>query len=232
MCLSLATLPEPNEDVIVAREPVMGDPNAVRVLFHIRLALVIAITDWVELGLKVGLPVDADLFEVLTQRAVIREAEKLALTYLTGRVRTASQVRSMFKRKEVDDAVAAAVVKRLQARNIIDDERYATWFVEQAGVRAGRQQLMAKLLRRGIERETAKQVIDRHFTSDDELQAARLSAEKYLRRHGRIEEYKDKMKLLQHLARRGFSQDVAMEIVKIIQNEDGNTGEASKDVFS
>ncbi|WAH35339.1 regulatory protein RecX [Alicyclobacillus dauci] len=211
------SLTSPNIDEIVGREPVPGDPNAVRVLFHNEPPLVLSIFDWVNLGLKVNLGISEALRTVLIHHANILIAERTATAYLTGRVRTASQVRAHLERKGVSEVLTSEIVERLQRRGVIDDEQYALMYVEQQGERYSRGQLISKLRSRGIDAQTAKDAVVKALSSDVEYHAAKQAADKFVRRHGPLGDRKSSMKLMQYLFRRGFEPDLIRKIVQTLE---------------
>ncbi|GMA61485.1 RecX family transcriptional regulator [Alicyclobacillus fastidiosus] len=202
-------------DTIVGREAVPGDPNVVRVLFHHRDALLLRVADWVDLHLKVGLTVASELHVELVRRANMVGALQLARTYLTGRVKTSAQVKSFLERKEVEEGVIGDVIRHLEQIGVLDDAAYAALFIEQSGERTGRRQLMEKLLRRGVPRDVVQDALVHHLSRDVELTAAIGWAEKYVRRHGRPTDARERLKLMQHLARKGCPSEVVRRAIDV-----------------
>ncbi|WP_188332128.1 regulatory protein RecX [Alicyclobacillus suci] len=213
--MNLAASPDFQEE-IVGREVVPGNPNVVRVLFRHRDALVLPIADWVDYGLKIGLKVPPDVIRQFVRRANMVDALQLARVYLTGRVKTSAQVTTYLQRKGVDSDAISDAIRHLEQIGALDDEAYAVQFVEVYGKRTGRQQLYQKLLQRGIPRDIAKDAVASHLAQDVEMTAAIEWANKYIRRHGLPEDARARMKMMQHLARKGCPSEIVRRAVEIV----------------
>lgn len=201
--------------MIVGREAVPGDPNVVRVLFHHRDALLLRVVDWVDLQLKIGSTVTGELHAELVRRATMLGALQIARAYLTGRVKTSAQVKAFLERKEVEDDVIGDVIHHLERIGVLDDRAYAALFIEQSGERSGRRQLMEKLLRRGVPRDVVQDALANHLSRDVEVTAAIGWAQKYIRRHGRPTDARARLKLMQHLARKGCPSEVVRRAIDV-----------------
>lgn len=165
----------------------------------------IAISDWVDLNLKIGLSVTEDDLEQIRHRARVMEALRLAIRYLTGRVRTTDQVRHYLMRKQVESDLIDDVVHRLKQQHVLDDVLYAQLFVEQSGERIGRQRLFAKLRGRGISHDVASEAIANHLQPEVEQEALMMAANKFIRQKGIPSTPEERMKLMNHLVRKGFA---------------------------
>lgn len=209
-------------NIIVGREPLIGDPNVVRVLFSHALPMRVAISDWVDLGLKLGLEISTELYDALAQCDRLVGGEQLAIRYLTGRVRTSTQVRAYLERKEIEPDVIDAVIRRLTQIHVIDDVQYATLYVEQQGTKLGRRALAQKLRQRGIERQVIDDVLSASLSAKQEMETAEIAARKYVERRGYPETLAERAKLMQHLARKGYSISMVRSVAKRIQDDDNS----------
>lgn len=204
----------PELDSIEGREPVLGDPNCVRVLFDIHPPITLSVSDWIALGLKVGAKLSLAHMDAIKQCSDISMAERMAKVYLTGRIRTCAQVQRYLQDRGIRDDIISSVIPRLQHLDILNDEQYAQWFVESMQSRYGRQQLVAKLVLRGIDPELAKAVVEANVCEAVEQNAVEQAAFKFLRRHGKPENYKDKLRLMQHLERKGYPRDLIRAVTE------------------
>jgi SOS response regulatory protein OraA/RecX len=116
-------------------------------------------------------------------------------------------------RKGADKAVAERVFNRLVEKGHIDDEQFTRWWVENRSLKKGasRRKLEAELRVKGVD----LQIIEKHLadsarTDDDELRKV------IAKKSGR---YGDPQKLMQYLARQGFSYD---DIKTALQDADGS----------
>lgn len=209
---------------IVARDvSASGDPNILRVLFSTGETLRLHVSDWVELGLKVGMSVNPASFAEINARSRCVDAERLAVSYLTGRIKTVAQMRSYMQRKDIEPDVIDMVIHRLEARGILDDALYAAWFVERDAGRLGRAQLLQRLRSRGVDTDTARDAVNQHLTRDLEVNTAMQIGAKYLRRRGPIQNSKDRMRLLAHLYGKGVQSDMANEVAQRLERLDDSS---------
>ncbi|GMA55500.1 SOS response regulatory protein OraA/RecX [Alicyclobacillus sacchari] len=208
-------------DSIVGREPAGGtSARLVRVHFQQAASLVIAVADWVELGLKLGMSVDFELYAELRMRATDAEVEQKALSYLTGRVKTAQHVQQYLLRRGCPEDAVERVMQRLYDKGIVDDEAYAVMFVEAARNKVGQRQIWMRLRQRGVAPEIARTAIAKTISEESQLEAALQCALKYVRRRGEMKDRNDKLRLISHLQQKGFTMDIARKTVEAVEHMD------------
>lgn len=134
--------------------------------------------------------------ELLGRRAHFRRELELKL------------VRRGYEKDEVK-----ATLDRLQDLKYLDEERTAEAFVEARAERApaGRPLMRSELVRRGA----ARTVVEGALEGIDEAAAAKVAAERFLRRrHRPAENEQDRQKaLLRHLASRGFPGHLVRKVL-------------------
>ncbi|MGE5484501.1 MAG: regulatory protein RecX [Ignavibacteriales bacterium] len=134
---------------------------------------------------------------------------EIALRYLTGRAASSLEVARMLRRKGVDPAETAEVVRRLEGIGYIDDRRFATEWASlrcehRGSRRLGREGLKSGLIRRGIEPRIAADVVDEVMTEEQELRAATELAARRAVCYTHLEPEARQRRLWSYLARRGF----------------------------
>lgn len=132
------------------------------------------------------------------------KAYRYAAYYTARRMYTCREIYDKLRRKGYDSEVSEAVVGRMSEEGILDDKRYAEWYITDAvNLNAkGEYRVRQELMRKGI----ASSVIEFAFedTDVDETDALR----EYLRPRiemGETMTYNEYQKLRARLARRGFS---------------------------
>lgn len=172
-----------------------------------------------ELGIKVGKDyTEAELVELETE-SQFGKLYTRALEYCMMRPHSAREVRDYLWRKTrptkyksrktgelkdkpgVSQAVADRVFDRLVAKGYIDDEKFTRFWVENRNLTKGTSQrkLVAELRSKGVE----SGIIDNQLAEsgrDDTQEIQKIIAKKQAR-------YPDQQKLIQYLARQGFSYD-------------------------
>jgi len=118
-------------------------------------------------------------------------------------------------RRGVPDDVATAVLDRFTEVGLIDDEAFATAWVDSrhAGRALGKRALSAELRRRGVEDETIKHALDT-VTDEDEQAAARALVQRKLATMSGLPKDTQTRRLVGMLARKGFSQGLALRVIR------------------
>ena len=143
------------------------------------------------------------------------QARALCLRLLTARSRTRAELLGQLTKRGYPDDVSARVLDRLAAVGLIDDADFAAQWVQSRHTRAGksRRALAAELRTKGVDKEvisTALAAIDADAERDraEELVRSKLRREALSGDDTRISR-----RLVGMLARRGYSQNLACEVV-------------------
>jgi regulatory protein len=137
----------------------------------------------------------------------------LAFTHLGRRERTVAEVRAHRAKRDVDDATAEATVAELRRQDYLDDEGFATRFVEDKRTLEawGRERIERGLLARGIDRECAGRALA-GVGHGDELDAAlALLVRRYA---APLEDPREARKAFGVLVRKGYDGEVAGDAVR------------------
>lgn len=166
------------------------------------------------LGLTLGATVSSSQMRTLQAAAHKRAAAAAALRYLQGRTRTAREVQRHLAGKEHSEPAVAAVLEDLKASGVVDDERYASWYVEaRLGHRpTGKVRLVREMVERGVPRSMADAAVDQVLDPQQELVLARRATEKRLPSLRGLEPNKARRRLGSFLAGRGFPGEVVRQI--------------------
>ncbi len=150
-----------------------------------------------------------------------------AYFFLKFRPRTKREIKNYLLKKiknrhfSTDDV--EKVVKELEEENLINDEEFVSWFVEQRKTTRQKSQYVLKkeLLRLGVEEELIEKYFLEHPVDEEELAFKALSSK--WSRFKDLPEEKRFQKAVNFLLRRGFSFQVSKKIfdklVKINKGE-------------
>lgn len=179
-----------------------------------------------ELGLKVGKEYSEADLAVLLEESQFGKLYSRALEYSLMRPHSAREMRDYLwrktretayrnrktgeikKRPGVSQEIADRVFDKLQAKGYIDDERFASWWVENRSLSKGAsaRKLRSELQGKGI----ANPVIDMTLGESersDESEIQKIIAKKRAK-------YSDDQKLMVYLARQGFSYDTIKDALR------------------
>ena len=144
------------------------------------------------------------------------QAHALCLRLLTVRARTRSELAGRLARRGYPEEVASAVLSRLEAVGLIDDEDFADQWVRSRQINAGKgkRALAAELRAKGVDDEIVAAALDGIDAGAERTRAEQL-VERRIRREplGGGDDPKVMRRLVGMLARRGYSQSMAVGVV-------------------
>ena len=195
------------------------DPNRVNVSVDGKYRFSLDISQVVSLGVKIGREYSEQELTELEQESQFGKLYARALEYCLMRPHSAKEVRDYLWRKTratryksrktgeikersgVSQAVADRVFERLVEKGYVDDQKFARFWIENRNQTKGTslRKLEAELRSKGVGQSVIGWVLGQTERNDiDELQ--KIIAKKRSR-------YPDEQKLMQYLARQGFSYD-------------------------
>ncbi len=148
------------------------------------------------------------------------QARALCLRLLTARARTRAELEGQLTKRGYPDDVSAEVLDRLAQVGLVDDEDFAEQWVRSRRTSAGKgkRALAAELRTKGLDNEVITAAL-----ADIDAGAERVRAEQLVRDKLRCEklgdlsdrdtENKVTRRLVGMLARRGYSQSLALDVV-------------------
>jgi regulatory protein len=190
------------------------DKNRINVMVDGKYRFSLDIFQYADLGIKIGKEYSDEELHVLEAESQFGKVYARALEYCLMRPHSSREVRDYLYRKTresrtktgemkkgVASEITSRVFDRLVKKGYVDDEKFTRYWVENRSLTKGasRRKLQAELRAKGIE----STIIERHLadsTRSDESELAKIIAKKRKR-------YPDNQKLMQYLARQGFSYD-------------------------
>jgi regulatory protein len=150
--------------------------------------------------------------------AVSREeqARNLCLRLLTARARTRAELAGQLEKRGYPEDVSVQVLDRLADVGLIDDADFAEQWVRSRRVNAGKgkRALAAELRTKGVDNEVITAALADIDAGAERERAEQLVSDK-LRRERITDDIKLARRLVGMLARRGYSQSMAFDVVKV-----------------
>ncbi|ORV91271.1 recombinase RecX [Mycobacterium interjectum] len=142
------------------------------------------------------------------------QARALCLRLLTARSRTRAELLGQLAKRGYPDDVSARVLDRLAAVGLVDDADFAEQWVQSRRAKAGKSKraLAAELHTKGVDNDVITAVLGGIDAGAERDRAEQLVRAK-LRRETLSDEAKVSRRLVAMLARRGYSQHLACEVV-------------------
>lgn len=198
------------------------DQNRANIYLDGKFAFGVTLESLLQHGLKVNQELNTELIQELKKEDSEAKVYNHALAYATLRPRSEKEIKLWFRRKKIEDPkLIEQVFNRLKKLNLVDDLAFAKWWVEQRTVfrpkpkRVLKQELRAK----GVSDDIFESAFEETETIDD-LEIAKKIAAKRWERVKKLPEKEAKQKLMQFLARRGFSYDTIRQAIdEIVKKE-------------
>ncbi|GAA0390399.1 recombination regulator RecX [Streptomyces luteireticuli] len=155
------------------------------------------------------------------------QARAICLRLLTGSPRTRKQLAEALAQRGIPDDAAEAVLSRFEEVGLIDDAAFAGAWVDSRhrGRGLARRALARELRTKGVESAVIDEAVGR-LDAEQEERTARELVERKLRVTRGMEREKRLRRLVGMLARKGYSEGLAVRVVRQALEEEGDDPEA------
>ena len=142
------------------------------------------------------------------------QARDVCLRLLTTRARSRAELEAQLTKRGFPDDVSARVLDRLTEVGLVNDAAFAEQWVRERRTNAGKgkRALASELRTKGIDAEVIAETLDSIDAGEWRVRAEELVAAK-LRRENLDNVMKVTRRLVAMLARRGYSQGMAFDVV-------------------
>ncbi|MFF3616632.1 recombination regulator RecX [Streptomyces sp. NPDC002580] len=157
-------------------------------------------------------------------------ARAICLRLLTGTPRTRKQLADALRKREIPDEVADEVLSRFEEVGLINDSAFADAWVESRhhGRGLARRALAQELRTKGVEPTLIDEAVGQLDSEQEEATARDLVARKLRSTRG-LDRDKRLRRLAGMLARKGYSQGMALRVVRQALEEEGEDTEGLGD---
>ncbi|MUL67234.1 recombination regulator RecX [Mycobacterium sp. CBMA 234] len=142
------------------------------------------------------------------------QARDVCLRLLTTRARSRAELEAQLTKRGFPEDISARVLDRLTEVGLVDDAAFAEQWVRERRTNAGKgkRALASELRTKGIDAEVIAETLDSVDAGEWRVRAEELVANK-LRRENLEDEMKVTRRLVAMLARRGYGQGMAFDVV-------------------
>ena len=174
-------------------------------------------------ALKMGQALSPEETAQLQDRDLSEVAYERTLGFLGYRPRSKAEVQAYLTRRQVPRTISQAVVERLTAVGLLDDDAFARYWVEnrEAFRPRGLRSLRFELRSKGV----PDAVVEGATEEIDEAEGAYRAAQDRARRLSGLDYQVFRRRLVGFLLRRGFGYDVVKETVDRLWREAHGSGE-------
>jgi regulatory protein len=153
----------------------------------------------------------------LKNRIAFFECEESLLNFLQYRMQSEKEIISKLKRKGCNAEIISKLIERYQTLGYINDRNFAESYLLDliSHHPQSRYSLISKLRTKGINQELINEVMEKHLTYETEKEMAERSLNSQRNRFEKLLPSERKNKALAFLQRKGFSSQIAFEVIKI-----------------
>jgi len=166
--------------------------------------------------LKAGLKIGQQLTEKQVEDLIFKNQSQKLLdkTYrlISLRPRSEKEIKDYLKKKKAPPKLSIWVIKKLKKQKIIDDNIFASWWVEQRSTfrPRGKFGLTMELRQKGVDEKIIKKIVEEKV---NELPLAKKLAQKKLKSYKNLPRKEFYQKMSAFLARRGFSWQTIKTVI-------------------
>jgi len=174
----------------------------------------IDLENFVKLGLKVEQELsDKEVEEIVKKSEFQKTLDKL-LRFATLRPRSEKEIKDWFKRRKVHESLHKELFNRLNRLDLIDDAKFAQWWVEQRSSfkPRGKRALEMELRMKGIKKEVIREVLEENDVDEKKIAKGLLDKKSYKWKNLPKREARAKMGAF--LARKGFNWEVIEKVLE------------------
>lgn len=131
-------------------------------------------------------------------------------------LRNLSFKRKLIDQEQISDVVIEKVIERLKQKQLLNDVQFAQdWTrARQISKKKGQIAIKTELMQKGVSREVINGVLNEQISDESEQKLAHEALGKKAKSFKGFEGQELKQKCLQFLMRRGFSYDIAKDVVE------------------
>ena len=156
---------------------------------------------------------EKEIREIIKKAEFQKTYDKL-VRYSTLRPRSRREIEIWFKKYKVHESLHDELFSKLKRLELIDDTKFASWWVEQRITfrPRGKRALIAELRQKGIDRNVIDEVLSK--TDIDEIKMAEKLLERKKYRWEKLDKFEARKKKSDFLARKGFGWEIIKQLTK------------------
>jgi regulatory protein len=195
---------------ITAIKAQVKNPERVSIYVDEKYAFSLNHAQLLDLKVRIGLEIDDARLAEFKKASELGKAYERALNYAMIRPRSVKELQDYCRRKKWAPEDCQTIIDKLVARRYVDDRNFARAWVESRAManKTSQRKLRLELKQKGV----ADDIIAEALQNADFDEGSALRA--LIAKKRRLARYQDEQKLMQFLARQGFSFDDIKEALK------------------
>lgn len=177
--------------------------NRSRVYIDEQLAFVLYRGELSRYGIREGTELPAHVYQEIVEQVLDKRAKLRCLNLLKSMDRTEQQLRQKLRQGDYPEEIIDRAIDYVKGYRYVDDEGYASRYIDYRNDSKSRQQITQELLRKGISKEIINQVYEGKEPADETAMIQKWVKKKKVDLETAT--LQERQKLYQFLVRKGFS---------------------------
>ncbi|SOC00112.1 regulatory protein [Ureibacillus xyleni] len=197
-----------------------NNPERYNIYLDEKYAFAVDESTLIKFGLTKGKLLEQFDIDEINYEDEIAKAFNRAIQYLSFQMRSEYEVKKKLLDAGFGESVVLEAIRKLEKIGLLNDETYSKALLEtrKKTAKKGPRAIKQDLIKKGIDKETQKKVLD-SFTYNEQLNIAMDLAEKTVRANSKKTPMQIKQKVQDVLLRKGYSYSVLNEILDQIHIE-------------
>ena len=207
--------------IITAVKP-QKNKKRVNVYLDNKFGFGLDLENFVKLDLKVEQELTDEQVGKIVKEAEFQKVYDKLLRFSTLRPRSEKELKDWLKKHKVHLSIHENLFSRLKRLDLLNDNKFAKWWVEQRMEFSprGKRALIAELRQKGINRDLIIQLVNESVSQGYEEKTARKLLQKKKYKWERLQKLEAKKKMSDFLARKGFGWEVIKNAIDDIFKKD------------
>ena len=188
---------------VTSIKPQVKRLNRYSIFIDNKYAFALSENELLDLNLKVGQSLDDDFLNNINTEVDFNKAKNSCFKLLSYRARSIGEVRDYLNRKDYDEEVIERTIVYLTSKAFLDDEMFSKQWLEN---RIRINQYSLRQIRSELRQKKVSDSIINKIIEDESIDEVKL-IKQLIEKKQTQSKYKDELKLMQFLSRRGFSYD-------------------------
>jgi len=150
-----------------------------------------------------------------------KEAERIAINYLSYKPRSINEVRRKLWSKKISDAIIDITIEKMKSYSYLDDEKYTCgWIEERIRTRGfSSSKIKSELFLKGISKEIIENNLTEIYTPELEIKTAKSLAKKQIRKYKALDKKVIRRRIINFLLRKGYNYSTIESVLpEVIEN--------------
>lgn len=187
--------------------------NRVNIYLDGKFSFGLDLGNYMKLGLKIDQELNEDEVVEIVKKGEFQKTSDKLLNFAILRPRSKREITQWLRRKKVHESIHEDLFNRLKRLELLDDEKFAKWWVEQRLEfrKKSKKEIQFELRAKGISSEIIRNVLDEVIIDEEKIAKELIEKKSY--KWKRYEKKIREQKMKEYLMRKGFGWNIVSKVV-------------------